>query len=562
VKPAWDQLLIDCRLATCAGASGYGLVEQGAVGWRGGRIVFAGPAADLPDANINDADLSDVDLRGVITGQTSCVCEFPSPWQLGAGYFIGPRVQLGGADLHDLVLEDADFTGADLRGADFRGADMKGANFREADLTEADLRGASFVGANFTGADLTNVRGADTDLTDATLTDATLSAANFSGATLNGVVSGGVQVSSAGLQLPPRWRLMGRYLVGPGADLSDMRGAGADFTSVDLSFADLSGANLRNAVFRNATLFSVVLTDANIDDADFTTNDEDKLAAVVSGDLHGKPVLPAGGRFRIEEGYFIGPRANLEGANFSPKAQLGVALTNTNFARANLRGVDFTNASLNNAILQGADLTNAKMQNANLSNAYLRGVQSTWITGTPAAIPSGWQFINGAFVGLQARTAGIFIAGKNLTGMDLRGMDFGDSGMSVGTNLTNANLEGATFGRYFTVSNTIFSNTRCPNGVVQSTPCGLQRGTQPAVIDVVPNSSGFQVSVSPKLTAQWKVMVEFRFSNGGLLWFNTVTTAGTNNTVQINVTQTLGMRVVVLPQNGYLSAESAVYTKE
>ena len=48
--PAWDQLLIDCRLATFAGAEGYGLVERAAIGWRDGRIAYAGPAEGLPDA--------------------------------------------------------------------------------------------------------------------------------------------------------------------------------------------------------------------------------------------------------------------------------------------------------------------------------------------------------------------------------------------------------------------------------------------------------------------------------------------------------------------------------
>src|SRR6185436_5201475 len=50
VNPAWDQLLIDCRLATFAGAEGYGLVERAAIGWRDGRIAYAGPAESLPEA--------------------------------------------------------------------------------------------------------------------------------------------------------------------------------------------------------------------------------------------------------------------------------------------------------------------------------------------------------------------------------------------------------------------------------------------------------------------------------------------------------------------------------
>jgi imidazolonepropionase len=46
----WDALLIDARLATLAGDAGYGLVENGAIGWKNGAIVFAGPMDALPGA--------------------------------------------------------------------------------------------------------------------------------------------------------------------------------------------------------------------------------------------------------------------------------------------------------------------------------------------------------------------------------------------------------------------------------------------------------------------------------------------------------------------------------
>ncbi len=44
----WDRLLLDCTLATLAGESGYGLVENAALGWREGAITHAGPAEALP----------------------------------------------------------------------------------------------------------------------------------------------------------------------------------------------------------------------------------------------------------------------------------------------------------------------------------------------------------------------------------------------------------------------------------------------------------------------------------------------------------------------------------
>ncbi|MEO8672278.1 MAG: imidazolonepropionase [Tahibacter sp.] len=45
----WDQLLLDCRLATLADdGSDYGIVEAAAIAWKDGHITYAGPMATLP----------------------------------------------------------------------------------------------------------------------------------------------------------------------------------------------------------------------------------------------------------------------------------------------------------------------------------------------------------------------------------------------------------------------------------------------------------------------------------------------------------------------------------
>ena len=43
-----DRLLLDCTLVTLASGSGYGIIEDAAIGWRDGVIAFAGPMRDLP----------------------------------------------------------------------------------------------------------------------------------------------------------------------------------------------------------------------------------------------------------------------------------------------------------------------------------------------------------------------------------------------------------------------------------------------------------------------------------------------------------------------------------
>ncbi|WP_133000790.1 imidazolonepropionase [Luteimonas arsenica] len=83
----WDGLLLDARLATLddsqsdgasAGGAGYGLVEDGALGWRDGRIVFAGAIGDLPGAaedladEVNDAG-GDLVTPGLIDCHTHLV---------------------------------------------------------------------------------------------------------------------------------------------------------------------------------------------------------------------------------------------------------------------------------------------------------------------------------------------------------------------------------------------------------------------------------------------------------------------------------------------------------
>ncbi len=45
--PLWDGLLLDARLATLDGP-GYGLVEDGALAWKDGRIAWVGPRGALP----------------------------------------------------------------------------------------------------------------------------------------------------------------------------------------------------------------------------------------------------------------------------------------------------------------------------------------------------------------------------------------------------------------------------------------------------------------------------------------------------------------------------------
>lgn len=69
----WDGLLLDGRLATLAGNEGYGLVEHGALAWKDGAIVFAGPQSELPGAPEKlAAEVASVDGALVTPGLVDC----------------------------------------------------------------------------------------------------------------------------------------------------------------------------------------------------------------------------------------------------------------------------------------------------------------------------------------------------------------------------------------------------------------------------------------------------------------------------------------------------------
>lgn len=67
----WDGLVVNARLATLAGEAGYGLVEDGALGWKDGRITYAGPRSRLPEA-ARAAEVVDANGRLLTPGLVDC----------------------------------------------------------------------------------------------------------------------------------------------------------------------------------------------------------------------------------------------------------------------------------------------------------------------------------------------------------------------------------------------------------------------------------------------------------------------------------------------------------
>lgn len=70
----WDGLLLGARLATLTdNGQPYGAIEDAAIGWKDGRIVHAGPAADLPgSAGALAAAVSSADGAWITPGLIDC----------------------------------------------------------------------------------------------------------------------------------------------------------------------------------------------------------------------------------------------------------------------------------------------------------------------------------------------------------------------------------------------------------------------------------------------------------------------------------------------------------
>ena len=273
--------------------------------------------------------------------------------------------------------------------------------------------------------------------------------ANLAGANLTNAIVGSMKgltgVRSGGIVGEPEamsdwWEVHYGYIFGP---------------SVDLSQEDLSGLNLHGFNLNHANLTGVNLTNTDLNNAN--------LDGVVSGNIIGEPAsLPS--NFDLINGYLIGPGVNLSGVDLSNTDLSNIGLSNADLANATLNGVrsgnisgtpkalpsnwrlingyligpgaNLTGADLSGADLSGADLSKANLShailtNANLDDVNLSGTRSGGIIGTPSALPSNCQLIDGYLV-----MPGTISPGADLTGADLMAADL------TGADLTNINFTG------------------------------------------------------------------------------------------------------------------------
>ena len=257
--------------------------------------------ATLGGAKLTGADLSYV-VSGSIAGTPATL---PTGWTLLAGYLVGPKANLGGADLSGRSLTGLDFSTTNLTGANLSTDVLVDANFAGTELAHANFGASTLTGANFASADLY-----DTGFYHATTggITGTPAALPTGSKLLNGFIVGG-QASLVGAHLP-------------GADLRGINFWATDLSSTDLAGADLHGDDAEDAKFTGADLSGAEVGSADLQGADFaganltgTVFAGSNLVVATSGHIIGLPAsLPTG--IVLIHGYLFGFDTYTTGADF------------------------------------------------------------------------------------------------------------------------------------------------------------------------------------------------------------------------------------------------------
>ncbi|MHB1139493.1 MAG: pentapeptide repeat-containing protein [Microthrixaceae bacterium] len=158
--------------------------------------------------------------------------------------------------------------------------------------------------------------------------------------------------------------------------------------------------------------------------------------------------------------------ADLSHASFQVEGEDGVTLTGADFS-----GADLTFATFDTALMNDVDLTDADLRNAWIGATYISGVATR-------ADLSDASLLFGSTLGgdwTEARFVRTFFGGAFVGGSNFTRADFTDAAISGSSffevDLTQADLTGATLEDDNDLTGAVWSDTTCPNGVVQSTAC-------------------------------------------------------------------------------------------
>lgn len=297
-------------------------------------------------------------------------------------------VKAADLDGRSRLLNEIDFTGADLSGGGFAGCHFEAASLQCADLSGCDLRAANLRRADLRGACL-------------------------AGATLNGAMLDEADMRAAYIAIADA--RAGMRLHAPRADKVGPDGAATDFRNcamrgVRLRNANLKGADFGDAILDGADLMGAKLTDANFKGAVLTGMEVGRLplsenqlqgCVVDPGDLAQKRAEALGdmldqAELWVESGGRKGAPAVLDHEDLRPlgwrlRARMltalsarGVCAVRADFSGSQLQGANFEGADLRGAVFEGADLRGACFRGAKLSHASLCRADLR-----PLALPDG-----------------------------------------------------------------------------------------------------------------------------------------------------------------------------
>ncbi len=222
----------------------------------------------------------------------------------------------------DLSSIDYSTAGWDFSGIDFRYADMSMSNFSNINFSTSNLAHVNFAYSVLDGVDFSNTN---------------LDRAYLLHTSMRGVISGGIV--GADLVLPPDWRLVQGFLIGPFANLRHKAITNSNLAGAQMMYAQLAYTNLASSQLQGADLSG---SDARGADMSYTN--------LTGATLRWSSLMWSNFSF-----------ANLTGANLS-----GAFLAGANFHGANLSGADLTGADLTGVNWQDTicpDGTNSNTRN-------------------------------------------------------------------------------------------------------------------------------------------------------------------------------------------------------
>ena len=377
--------------------------------------------AFIEGAHLAGANLQGADLSGVHGEDASMMGAAESA-------IIGKAVSVAAGSLLAAALPDG---GVGAAGSDAEGQliakgvskifSAAGGKFTApsggVDLSYAHLEGANLAGANLAGADLTSAYLDGANLAGAILTGANLSDIWLTGANLAGVRSGANYADPNPPHLPPNWKLVNGYLVGPGANLSTKSSVGLTQDDLQAAIAGGKASAVVDFALESAAGFVGLGPDKGRVDLSGLTGDELAGVSFRGADLS---------------------NSNFSGANFAGMDLTGAGLSGTNLSGADLSNALLAGAQATNALWKGATVTGADLTGVDLSAADLYGVKSGGVSGNPA-LPTEWMLANGYLLGPGANVRGGQLANANLRGALLANADLTGADLT-GADLTNAYL--------------------------------------------------------------------------------------------------------------------------